>query len=358
LALFPSAKGRARLTRLPTVPSGGSDFGGLEQAPDGDASTSEVGLDRPEVGAEIGHKRIIALSDLPLSSAILHLPDFGTVAHICAMGRKRIIRREAINPTVKLTVEALYPSTKGALSTISMQEHLGRLSPRDHSPESLRKWIYSLCRQFRTSPTTMAKGAKLAPSTINRFLSGSGPAENLSADTIQKIFDYFLLEIEKEPSDKPDVADTSLIVVPIQVVGHVQAGAWTTALEWPEDQRFDVSAMAPRWMSMHPLLGLEVRGDSMNLVYPEGTILTCIPFDRLDRAPRRLEHLVVAEVDEHGNQESTVKEYQVDRNGVAWLAPRSDNPEHQTPIRLDLLPADKQRIICFSVIGSYRPELA
>jgi hypothetical protein len=210
LAFFPCRESRTGLTRLPPIPSRGSNLGSLKQAPDRDAPAPQIGLNLSEVSPEIGHKRIIALSGAGLSSAILRLPDFAPLAHICAMGRKRIIRREAIDPTAQLTVETLYPSTATALSNLSMEEHLTRLYPRDHSPESLRKWIWGLCRQFDISPTTLAKRAKLVPSTINRFLNGTSPAKNLSADTIQKIFDYFVLEIEKEPSDRPDPNDNAL----------------------------------------------------------------------------------------------------------------------------------------------------
>lgn len=70
--------------------------------------------------------------------------------------------------------------------------------PRGHSPDELRHWIVEICQRRGIAPTTLAKAAGLAPSTINRFIAGTGPNLNISARTIEAIASVF------RPLDRTD----------------------------------------------------------------------------------------------------------------------------------------------------------
>ena len=177
------------------------------------------------------------------------------------------------------------------------------------------------------------------------------------------------------PADEPEPSMTS-----IPVRGHVQAGDWREAIEWPRGDWYAVFAPADRRWPRAQRFALEVRGPSMNRLYPDGSVILCVLFDELGREPRSGERVVVERVNRAGQFETTVKEFVVEGDGRRWLWPRSDHPDHQQPIPLDNAPrttarrrikfrkatvahADARRDdgiesmrIYAKVVGSYRPE--
>lgn len=73
----------------------------------------------------------------------------------------------------------------------------------------------------------------------------------------------------------------------------------------------------------------------MNLVYPEGTILVCVPVGEYHHALVEGDHVIVQRRDMLTDMvEATVKELRRDDSGRIWLWPRSNHPEHQTPLAL------------------------
>lgn len=147
----------------------------------------------------------------------------------------------------------------------------------------------------------------------------------------------------------------------VRVRGAVEAGAWKEAVEWPEEDWYPVPAVPmPAYTDM-PQFALEVRGPSMNAVYPDGSMVVCVFLMHLSREPRSGERVVV-ERRRSGFVEATVKEYVVE-DGVPKLYPRSDHPKHQEPIVLQTglqdgedENQDEQTRITAVVVGSFRPE--
>lgn len=78
-----------------------------------------------------------------------------------------------------------------------------------------------------------------------------------------------------------------------------------------------------------------VRGDSMDLVFIEGTMLVCVDLANLNEDPIEGECYIVWRTRPDGSIESTVKEYRRGADGKEWAWPRSSNPQWQTPYRLD-----------------------
>jgi phage repressor protein C with HTH and peptisase S24 domain len=114
----------------------------------------------------------------------------------------------------------------------------------------------------------------------------------------------------------------------LYVVGSVAAGVFSEQWRLDESQweaftgRPDVDA------PLKDRFGLTVRGDSMNLLYPEGTILECVWYfgdEPIDAGKR----VIVQRTKNDGTLEATVKELVRDDDGVEWLVPRSSNPVHQ-----------------------------
>ncbi len=231
-----------------------------------------------------------------------------------------------------------------------------------------------MSRRLEIAPTTLAKKAALAPSTVNRFLSGKGQS-NLGATTIDALVKATAtlwadrLGSIGQLNVAPELAEISgplTSVMSVSVVGAVQAGAYQEAAEWPDsDDMYTVKVPVEDPYRNVPIVGLEVRGPSMDLVYPEGTVVICVPFYALDRSPQPGERVVVHRQMDNTHIEATVKEFRIDEDGVAWLVPLSSQPEFQAPLRLgksyqqdaaDRGNTDEKILITLLVIGSYRRE--
>jgi SOS-response transcriptional repressor LexA/DNA-binding transcriptional regulator YiaG len=130
----------------------------------------------------------------------------------------------------------------------------------------------------------------------------------------------------------------------VRVIGDVQAGVFREALEWPPEEQFDVMIEVTPTASRYPVFGLRVLGPSMNQEFREGSVALCV---RLLDLPdgykvKPGQFVVVLRRNDHGPDqfEATIKEYHVDKNGRAWLMPRSDDPAFQAPIPADSLGND------------------
>lgn len=144
-------------------------------------------------------------------------------------------------------------------------------------------------------------------------------------------------------------------LVRVRVTGEVEAGVWKDAAEWPETEQYTIEVPAHGPTPGARRFALRVAGRSMDLLYPEGTLVICAPLADVGRGPRSGDRVIVERRCADGRIEATCKEYVIDDRGNAWLWPRSTAPEHQQPIPL----ADQDTIevrLSALVIGSYRPE--
>ncbi|OYW50745.1 MAG: hypothetical protein B7Y36_18865 [Novosphingobium sp. 28-62-57] len=140
------------------------------------------------------------------------------------------------------------------------------------------------------------------------------------------------------------------------IKGSVQAGHFVEAWEIHEDEWERYTGRADVAVPLRRRFGLRVIGESMNEIYPPGTILDCIarePFDDIPNGKR-----VIVQRRRMGDGiETTVKEYFCDADGVEWLVPRSRNPAFQAPFRCDQPGDDIETIeIIALVVASIQPE--
>lgn len=138
------------------------------------------------------------------------------------------------------------------------------------------------------------------------------------------------------------------------VKGEVAAGVWRHALELPENEWQSFSGRADITAKLEHRFGLRVVGDSMDLVYPPGTIVECVSvFGHVEPEPGK--RVVVVRTNEDGDVEATVKEL-VEQDGELWLVPRSSNLIHQ-PIKVSQPePGIREIRIAAVVVASVRPE--
>lgn len=140
------------------------------------------------------------------------------------------------------------------------------------------------------------------------------------------------------------------------VKGDVAAGVWKEAWEIDPDEWEVFTGRADVKAPLQKRFGLRVVGNSMDYVYPPGTILECLEYAGDEVIPSGKRVIAIRErVD--GSVEATVKELVRDEHGVEWLVPRSSNPAYQA-VRGDR-PDDPEIVkvkIVALVVGSYRPE--
>jgi transcriptional regulator with XRE-family HTH domain len=140
------------------------------------------------------------------------------------------------------------------------------------------------------------------------------------------------------------------------VKGEVRAGHWVECWEWERDDWAMFTGRSDETTPLDKRFGLKVVGDSMDIPYPEGTILDCVKYEQDYIIPSG-KRVIAQRHRENGTIETTVKELVRDADGVEWLVPRSNNPKHQ-PFRGDE-PGDPSVTyveIIAVVVGAYAPE--
>lgn len=138
------------------------------------------------------------------------------------------------------------------------------------------------------------------------------------------------------------------------VKGSVAAGQWVEALEWPREDWQRLTGRPDINFSTEHRFFLRVVGDSMNLLYPEGTFVECVSvFAEPEIVPGK--RVVVVRERDDGMIEATVKEL-VELEGRPWLTPRSSNPSHQAFALDEPEPGITEVRIIAVVVASVRPE--
>lgn len=142
----------------------------------------------------------------------------------------------------------------------------------------------------------------------------------------------------------------------LYVKGVVAAGVWREADELPQDEWETFTGRANIASPINLRFGLRVEGQSMNLLYPEGTILECVKYFGDAEIPNG-KRVIVERKRFNNGVEATVKEYFKDEDGIEWLLPRSNNPAFQSPIRCDAPGDDIEHIeICAIVVAAIIQE--
>jgi len=157
-----------------------------------------------------------------------------------------------------------------------------------------------------------------------------------------------------EPGALIDPSIAASIGPRLFVKGEVAAGVWRDAFELPETDWQSFTGRADVVAETKHRFGLRVVGDSMNEIYPPGTIVECVSvFGHAEAIPGK--RVVVLRTNENNETEATVKEL-VEQNGELWCVPKSTNPAH-VPFKLcEPEPGIKEVRIAAVVVSSVRPE--
>lgn len=218
--------------------------------------------------------------------------------------------------------------------------------------QDLAKKISVLRRSLGDSQAEFGERFGVTQGSVSRWENGSMPDPAAIAKLAELAGEDVRVFLGGESSDAAFVK----LGQRFMVKGSVAAGAWVEAYEWPQGEWEPYTGGAHVTVDPTRRFGLRVEGDSMNMVYPHGTILDCVSIFNSDM-PVSGQRVVVIRTRDDDKLEATVKEFVVDPAGRAWLVPRSSNPAFQAPIALDQAEEGivETRIIAL-VVGSYRPE--
>ena len=191
---------------------------------------------------------------------------------------------------------------------------------------------------------------------VPTYIQHENSTRGLPADRAERYARFFRVPPEWLLYGRADPTKLVQLGPQLYVVGEVAAGVFKEAWKVPPDEWEAFTGRPDVAVPLQKRFGLKVMGDSMDLLYPPGTILECVEYDGNEPIPAG-KRVVVQRMKVDGTVEATVKELQVDKDGVEWLVPRSTNPRH-VALRGDSPDSpDIVRVEIFAlVVASIRPE--
>lgn len=218
---------------------------------------------------------------------------------------------------------------------------------KEVAEELIKQWVdKGLLKKGKTS-VGLAEALGLAQPRVSEMRKGE---RRVQAAELPIIADYLGEPIPSELVPLPGD------LIRIRIHGIVKGGYWAEPDESriPEDE-FAYVSLSDTYRTLK-LFGLRVEGDSMNLVYPAGTVLVCASLHELyEEEPIAGKRYIVRRTRSDGAVETTVKEVMQDATGKWWLWPKSSNPRHQEPIPFDAKIGDMVEVTA-RVLASQRPE--
>lgn len=214
--------------------------------------------------------------------------------------------------------------------------------------DHLRRNLAAAMSRKEVKPTSLSLMVGKNPSLVKDLMEKTADTK---LSTVYKLADSLgvePLDLLKGEVDYVPAGPT------LYVKGEVAAGNWVEAYEWPEDEWQAMTGRAGVNADPMHRFFLRVCGDSMNLVYPEGSFIECVSaFGRAEVCPGK--KVVVLRRRTDGLLEATVKEL-VEIDEELWFVPRSTNPAHQAFKASEPGPDVEEVTVIAVVVSSVRPE--
>lgn len=224
---------------------------------------------------------------------------------------------------------------------------------------ALQKNIRRLLVERDLNAYQAAKDAGLGDSFVRDILRGktkSPSAENLAK--LAAVLKASVSDLQADTSRRtmivtdPDIVED---VAGLTVVSEVNAGNWREVMDLEEhEEKERIAAARDQRFPRAKQYALRVRGDSMDLDYPDGSYVTCV--DYWDAGvPIRDGQVLHVERTRAGGQlvEITIKAVET-IDGRRYLAPRSRNPKWK-PFPID---GEEDTIVTIKglVTGGWKPS--
>lgn len=218
----------------------------------------------------------------------------------------------------------------------------------DNMPMGYLRNLKAIRNQRGLTQSQLADILGIEQPTVQRYEGGRSPSLSQAIE----IADALGVSLNELVSD----GDVIPVGPKLHLKGEVQAGHWMEAIEWPQEEWQEYTGRADVTADARHRFGLRVIGESMNEIYPHGTILDCVSVF----GPAEFEtgkRVIVVRQREDLEFEATVKEFFIDKEGRAWLRPRSTHPDFQQWLGLDQEePGIIERRVTAVVVAAIRPE--
>jgi hypothetical protein len=236
-------------------------------------------------------------------------------------------------------------------------------SPTDLSPDGLRVWLLRVTNEAGVTPTQLAKLAKIAPSTVNKFLQRQGGASNLGARTIQKLTDA-LLVIHFDRKNEARIIqreEAGIVAAYVKLLATIRLGVIRENHLWPAPNHLMLSVPVPP-NSARGLIGFAVADDEAGDIYPYGTVVVCSP--HAVTGVESGQRFVVSRSNGRGETEIMLRQSVISPNADIWLTSLARKDRRTPDIymgKLDETKLSENRdegaySIEYQVISSIRPE--
>lgn len=249
-----------------------------------------------------------------------------------------------------------------------MQVHKNTVVSRMHEntgAEMDTAWFKQRMKACKVKQEDLANAIGRDRAVISRVINGTQKMQLTWAKPFAELLGVSEANILKHTGiNIPDNDADNENVASLRLCGEVQAGAWQEAVEYSPDDQESYPIYVGDQPGTDKMFLLKARGDSMNMANaPEGTLLICMKLhDFLRyRDPKSGDRVIVHRTDDHGLVEATVKELEIRESGEHWLWPRSNNPEHQQPIKVPAISewADGHaEVSIHAVVIGYLPPLS
>lgn len=156
------------------------------------------------------------------------------------------------------------------------------------------------------------------------------------ANSLNISIDYFLNALNPKSSPPSLTLQNPFISLKIiYIKGNIEASQWIQKVEWPQSEWIIFPIPENPEFKNAKSFALNIRDESMNLLYPKGSIIIAVNFSDLERAPKDGECVVIIRYDKLTNcYEQTLKIVEIKENGKIFLWPYSNNPNFTHPIIL------------------------
>ncbi|MGK2908775.1 MAG: S24 family peptidase [Sphingobium sp.] len=213
--------------------------------------------------------------------------------------------------------------------------------------------IRNLRQRLNKNQTEFGRIFDVQQATVSRWETGSVPEHQHLLKMAELIGEDFATFVGN--NDIGEQFSAARLGPSLRVVADVEAGVFKDAWQWEPDEWVEFTGIGNSNAPAKDRYGLRVRGESMNLIYPPGTIIECQTVWGSTPIPSG-KRVIVQRRRFNDGVETTCKEYVEDENGVGWLVPRSSNPSFQA-FRCDEPGEGIEEVkIIAIVVASIRPE--
>lgn len=212
--------------------------------------------------------------------------------------------------------------------TIARMQHSHQLRPSGLEAKSIRYWVQSNVQEFDLKPTTWAKRAGIAPSTLNRFLEGGDGAGSLNARTINKlskVIDEEISKIEEQERLYVSPHDVHHEVNECAILGKIDEDSWQKMLtKNQEESEMGLAVLTVPVLHkyvIHQPACFEVASDLYYPTFKKFDTIICSPISKTKIKPSPEQYVVMIEAGQKREFRAFVRQYVQDPVGREWLVP-------------------------------------